>query len=238
MRCLEWNVAHQTRRRPIPAAAGVALADLAPDVVVLTEYVADESHGEFLGILKAAGLSHIEPSGYVPGQNQVLIASRWEWEVGDSSPPDFSSATVPNWRHLRLAEPGFDLIGLRVPMFESGRVRREYWDWFEGSVLAMRDRPTVLIGDLNADPGKARRVGGRHLARLTTQGWCVASPVLGWSFVGKTGLTSRIDHAILSQHFRQDSELRYIAEWNGFRFAGPREYSDHAVLCVDVSRVS
>ena len=216
--------------------AGMALANLEPDVVVLTEYVADKSHGDFLGVLKAAGLAQIEPSGYVAGQNQVLIASRSEWEVDDSNPPDHSSATTPNWRHLRLATPGFDLIGLRVPMFRSAAVRSAYWDWLENAVLAMRDRPTVLIGDLNADPGRAHRVGGGHLTRLADQGWCLATPDAGWSFVGKTGRTSRIDHAILSPHFRLDSKPQYVPEWNGFKFAGPEAYSDHAVLCVDISK--
>ena len=238
MRILGWNVGHQTRRKPIPVMAGQALVSLEPDVVVLTEYVADESHGDFLRTLRDAGLTLIEPSPYVRGQNQVLIASRWGCEVGSSIPPRLSAATAPNRLHLRLPTPGFDLIGLRVPMFKVSRLRKDYWDWLEGAVLAMGSRPTVLIGDLNADPGRARRVGGAHLGRLSAQGWRVATPAAGWSFVGKTGRTSRLDHAILSHHFHKDSESRYIAERSGFRFAGVREYSDHAVLCVDVSKAS
>lgn len=238
MRILEWNVGHQTRRKPIPGLAALALTGLDSDVVVLTEYVADESHRSFLLALSDAGLAHVKTSPYVAGQNQVLIASRWTCNVMNSSPPPLSRATTPNWLHLRMPGPGFDLIGLRVPMFEVPSVRKDYWNWFECAVLAMRGQPTVLIGDLNADPGQARRVGGVHLGRLSEKGWCIATPTMGWSFVGKTGRTSRIDHAILSRHFRTDAPPQYITEWNGFTFAGSREYSDHAVLCIDISRAS
>jgi len=70
-------------------------AGLEPDGVVLTEYVADESHRDFLHVLKDAGLARIESSLFVPGQNQVLIASRWDCDGVSSNPPQLSRATAP-----------------------------------------------------------------------------------------------------------------------------------------------
>ena len=121
-------------------------------------------------------------------------------------------------------------------MFKASQARRQYWDWLEATVLAM-DQPVVLVGDLNADPSRERRVGGVHLARLSMRGWTIATPTDGWSFIGKTGHTARIDHGIDSGHFRIE-QSEYVVEAAGFTFAGIREYSDHAVLCVDISKAS
>lgn len=121
MRILEWNVGHQTRQRLLPATAGAALVSLHPDVVVLTEYVADQSH------------------------------------PGALRPKAVSPAAVPNWLHLRLPTRGCDLVGLRVPRFNEPGAREQYWSWFEETVLAMRPESAVLIGDMNADPSRARR---------------------------------------------------------------------------------
>lgn len=236
MRILEWNVAHQTRQKPLPAAAGLALASLSPDVVVLTEYVAAESHLEFRKHLVDCGLEYVDVSPHVDGQNQVLVASRWPFTPGRSRPPDTSPAALPNWFHLRLHGPSLDLIACRVPMFKASQARRQYWDWLEAALLGM-DQPVVLVGDLNVDPSRERRVGGAHLARLSMRGWTIVTPADGWSFIGKTGHTARIDHGVASGHFRIEKP-DYVVQAAGFTFAGTREYSDHAVLRVDVAKAS
>ena len=70
----------------------------------------------------------------------------------------------------------------------------------------------VVIGDLNADPSHQGRVAGAHLARLSTRGWSIVTPTHGWSFIGKTGRTSRIDHAVVSQHFRPDESQMHSSK--------------------------
>jgi endonuclease/exonuclease/phosphatase family metal-dependent hydrolase len=236
MRFATWNVAHQAKpHRQIPEAIGTALGSLSPDVLVLTEYVANETHAPFLQALDRAGLSHVRTSSYVRSENQVLVASRHPLEAGTVTGPDITPATGSNWLHVRIPNMGVEVVGVRAPMFKVGANRRQYWDWFEQTVPTLTSAPTVLLGDLNADPSRTRACGGAHLARLGAMGWTVVTPVSGWAFQGKTGHTSRIDHGILSPGCSA-SAAEYRTSCGDIELAGAprRGYSDHAVLQFDV----
>ena len=60
------------------------------------------------------------------------------------------------------------------------------------------------------------------------------TPAEGWSYMGKKGHTSRIDHGLLSPGLVA-KETWYVAEADGVVLAGshPPAYSDHAVLVID-----
>jgi endonuclease/exonuclease/phosphatase family metal-dependent hydrolase len=237
MRFATWNVAHQAKaHRQLLESIGTALGALAADVLVLNEYVANDTHGPFLAALDRVGLKHVQRSGYVHGENQVLIASRYPLVPGNVIGPDITPATRPNWLHAHIPQLGVDVVGVRAPMFKVGKNRREYWDWFEKTVPTLTDAPTVLLGDLNTDPTRTRACGGAHLARLGALGWKVVTPASGWAFQGKTGNTSRIDHGIVSPGCIA-SGAEYCTSCGGVNLAGaPRNgYSDHAVLMFDVS---
>lgn len=62
----------------------------------------------------------------------------------------------------------------------------------------------------------------------------MVTPAEGWSDMGKTGTTVRIDHALLSPGLVA-TEARYVAEVDGVALAGkhPLAYSDHALLVIE-----
>ena len=231
MRFLTWNLGHQTRPKPLPASIGSALAKLSPDVVVLTEYVYDDSHRPFLDALKEQGLAHRLVSDHVLRQNQVLIASRYPMERGGiTCAVGLSDATGPNWLHVRLAT-GADVVGFRRPMFKAvTRAVTKYWEWLGTAIEPLSVGPAVMLGDFNAVSTS------RFLRRPVTNGWQLVTPRTGWSFQGKTGLCSASDHALVSRDF-QIMEAAYTPYVPGCTFAGSSDaYSDHAVFRFELER--
>jgi hypothetical protein len=203
------------------------LCDLSPDVVVLTEYVHDDSNAPFLTELENAGLRHCRVSTYVEGQNQVLIASRSSINIGAiSCNVGLSHATAPNWLHVH--SPELDIVGFRRPMFKGvPRAVSRYWEWVSRSVEPLLNSSTVLVGDFNAG------VRSRAVRRLKDIGWQVATGN-GWSFQSKTGEVTSIDHALVSPDLTI-VDAAYELAIGDCAFAGTSvAYSDHAVLRVDL----
>lgn len=235
MRVLAWNVAHQSRRkRTFPMSVGSNLAKLSPDVIVLSEYVANPSQNHFRQELTDSGYHFLVATEYVDGENQVLVAARNPLAIGDIRGPMISPATRPNWLHVKISSIPLDLVGLRVPMFEIKGGSRLYWDWLEATLPSLSVKPTMLIGDLNVKPERTRSVGGRHLTRLVAQGWTVVTPQTGCSYFGSGEYTSRLDHALLSPGL-VCRNAEYVCDIGELKLAGPLKsgYSDHAALVVD-----
>jgi hypothetical protein len=231
MRFVTWNVGHQTRRRPLPVGLANALAELEPDVVVLTEYVSDDSHAPFLGLLKQRGLSESCRTEPVKGQNQVLIVARNPLTTDNTVRcTELSAATVPNWLHVCASD--VDVVGFRVPMFNGiRRGRTRYWEWLQTTLASLANRPSVLLGDFNATRSFP------PLSKIVADGWQLATPSDGWSYRGKTGTSAAIDHGLVSRHFRV-VEASYMEKQGTVCFAGVSgAYSDHAVLRFDVELV-
>lgn len=64
------------------------------------------------------------------------------------------------------------------------------------------DRPFVIMGDFNTDPGDPRARCGDRLSQLVDEGWQHAMPRLGASYWAiKNGGERRLDHAFISRHF-------------------------------------
>ncbi len=239
MRLLAWNLNHRARPRVVPEGVSRAIAALAPDVAVLTEYVSRNSHERFIGQLAALGLPHAMASGKVPGQNQVLVASRQRFERGSLRAPDIEPAFPPNVLHVTLPEAGVGILAMRVPDYShKAPLRRACWDWIESTAATVRHAPFVILGDLNIDPGYPPKQCGDRIPRLVASGWHWALPPQGGSFWPlKGGTPKRLDHAVVTRHFHRVSAA-YVEEVDGIRLGargGRGALSDHAALVVELS---
>ncbi len=156
MRILAWNINHRTRKMAVAAAIPAGILSLNPDAVVMTEYVEGPDHIAFCAALAAGGLSKRFNTPTQVGHNQVLVASRSMANLGMLSPPIGLGHAVSNCIHVRLASSPLDLIGVRVPMYKSTTEIRSYWDWFGAAIAPLFASASVIIGDLNADPRRAR----------------------------------------------------------------------------------
>ena len=238
MRIAAWNVAHQIRRRPFPADVLQAFLALDPDVVVFTEYVPGPDHERVVADLAEAGFAGIHISDRVERQNQVLVATRMVSDRGPWEAPPIRPQVPPNFLHVEVPELDLQVVGLRIPMFVRGDTAGEhlYRDWIRDQASAWGAQRTVVIGDMNTGPDRARSWQWRSLSSFAADGWSVVTPAEGWSYMGKKGHTSRIDHALLSPGLVA-TEARYEAEADGVVLAGkhPPAYTDHAVLSAILS---
>lgn len=235
MRILAWNINHRTRKKAVPARIPASILSLNPDVVVMTEYVEGPDHVAFCAALAAGGLSVRFNSLGQGRHNQVLIASRSVANLGTCAPPGTLGHAASNCLRVHLVSPLLDLIGVRVPMYKSTTEIRSYWDWFGAAIEPLLASASVIIGDLNADPRRARGPASECLRRLVATGWQLPDPVGPWSYISTTGLTSRLDHALVSPDLTV-TRAEYIVSANGFDFAGPGRgcLSDHTPLILDI----
>jgi len=214
-----------------------AFLTLEPDVVVFTEYVPGPDHKRVVADLADAGYEGIHISDRVERQNQVLVATRAASDRGPWASPPIRPQIPPNFLHVAVPELDLQVVGLRIPMFVRGDTAGEhlYRDWIRDQATLWGTRRTVVIGDLNSGPERERSWQWRSLTSFAEEGWSVVTPDEGWSYMGKKGNTSRIDHALLSPGV-EVVEARYTTDACGFILAGkhPPSYSDHAVLVVDV----
>jgi hypothetical protein len=204
-------------------------------VAVLTEYVEGPDHNAFCAALTAGGLSARFNSLGQGRHNQVFMASRSVANLGTCAPPGTLSHAASNCLRVRLVSPLLDLIGVRVPMYKSITEIRSYWDWFSAAIEPLLASASVVIGDLNADPRHAKGPASECLRRLVSTGWQLPDPVGPWSYISTTGLTSRLDHALVSPDLTI-TRAEYIASANGFGFAGIGRgcLSDHTPLILDI----
>ncbi len=233
MRIVAWNVNHRTRRKPVPEALPTALLALGPGLVVLTEYVVGPDHDAFCRALRVGGLNARFMTCARAGYNQVLVATRYPAQAGVFSHPDPASHAASNCLHVRVLDPALDLVGLRVPMYKTPAEVRAYWAWFEEGTRRFLSAPAVLVGDLNVDPDHPPGPGSEALQRLQTLGWRIPVAAGPWSWTGSSGVTSRLDHALLSPHVTTKG-AHYVDRVDGLVVAGREGLSDHAMLVLDV----
>jgi len=237
MRFAAWNVAHQIRQRPFPSDVLDAFLSLRPDVVIFTEYVPGPDHGRVVSDLTQASFSGIHLSERVERQNQVLVATRMPSERGRWSAPEIRPQVPPNFLHVFVPHLDLNVIGLRVPMFVSGDAasERRYRTWLREQAEDWGQHRTIVMGDLNVDPRKARSWQWRSLQSFAEAGWSPTTPDEGWSYMSTKGHVSRIDHGLLSPGL-ECLEARYVADADGVVLAGrhPPAPSDHAVLVMEV----
>ena len=237
MRFAAWNVAHQIRQRPFPKPVLQAFLSLRPDVVIFTEYVPGPDHERVLADLSDAGFAGIHVSERVERQNQVLLATKLPSSVGAWIAPAIRPQIPPNLLHVVIPELDLNVVGLRIPMFVSGdsASEHEYRGWLREQADKWGEHPTVVMGDLNAGPHRARSWQWRSLESFAEAGWSLVTPVEGWSYMSKTGHCSVIDHGLLSAGL-SCVESKYVTEADGVVLAGrhPAAPSDHAVFVMDI----
>jgi endonuclease/exonuclease/phosphatase family metal-dependent hydrolase len=242
MKILTWNINHRTFNRKIPYYMAKAIASLTPDVIVLTEYVPGSSHQRFIEQLASYGFIYHVISKRALKENQVFIAANTTLECGEIlAPMDIEKSVPSNALHILLPQKGFDILGLRVPDFSNKPIiqspfKRQCWDWILKIAAENRERPFVIIGDFNTDPGDSRAKCGDRLSQLVDEGWQHAMPKLGASYWAITnGSERRLDHAFISSHF-DILDAKYILESDGYAFAGKKSeaMSDHAVLLIEI----
>lgn len=229
-----WNVGHRTRRKPIPDELPGALELLNSDVIVLTEFVDDGPDRDvFRAKLGASGYVHIHATDPLPAHNQVFVASRLPFDIGDIVAPTTTSHAISNFLHVSLRDSDIELVGMRAPSY-TGAERSSYWGEVDGILRNAGDRALVVAGDLNEDPfkGVSESFTSRRFHGLET--FSAARPVGRWSFMDphKESKRSRIDHVLHTPRIRI-SDARYVDEVGGFRLAGPvssAPLSDHAAL--------
>lgn len=136
---------------------------------------------------------------------------------------------------MHLPDENLDVVGMRVPAYKENEKKDAYWREFVQIATPTIHKRIVFIGDLNADPTHLRYVGARHLNQLAEAGWQLPPPEGDWSYMSKTGVTSRIDYALVSPRLGVTA-ARYVSEISRIKLAGSDEtaFSDHAALIVDV----
>jgi exonuclease III len=236
MKVISWNANHRTKEKKIPDKMIDGLLSLNPDIIVLTEFVPGASRERFIKDLVDAGLVHIKTPNYVPNQNTIVVASRYQLNVGGILAPAIDPAIPPNFCHLTLPTENLDLIAIRIPDYsKSLKIKREYWDWTLAMASTFNEKRCLLCGDFNTSPQYSRARCGDRIQKLIDLGWVKVSPGNGYSYWNPKGYGVQIDHAFTKGAITV-SASEYINEKNGVYFVGKKgeELSDHAVLSIDI----
>ena len=229
-----WNVGHRARRKAIPDGLHIVLESLDSDVVMLTEFVdGGADRDQLRERLRAAGYHQIQLTDPLPVHNQVFVASRLPFDVGDIAAPTTDSHATSNFLHVRLDDSDIELIGVRAPSY-TGAVKSAYWGEVDGILRNAGDRALVVAGDLNEDPFKGVSESFNSRKFRGSASFSAARPEGRWSYMNpnKEASRSRIDHVLHTPRVRI-SDARYVDEIAGIRLAGPASsspLSDHAAL--------
>lgn len=253
MRIATWNLDHRAGRGRVTPARLLtqALHEMAVDVVVLTEFVPRRSPG-FEAAIREAGLAYLEHSELKGSGNNVLIASRHRLEPGRSAVPDFGDQDAQtNVLHMRLADPGIDILGLRIPAYAPRHENwKRMWDWIDGAAKQLKDVPAVILGDFNVDPNPDRmskkwqcpdrlQAMEKEWQRVPTTGasyWSVGRSPAGHVL----SRPRQLDHAFVSRHLHVREAL-YQTTTASCVLVDPEKprsreaaLSDHAALIVEI----
>lgn len=226
MRVVSINFGHKTRPHRVQPPLVGALLDLAPDVLVLVEYVEGHGRPDLRAVLAAGGLQHIATSPAVVRKegrwwNQVLIASRWSVEPPARPEVEGRDEGLAS-ALLRIRTGGLGLTGVRVPMRTSTAAWYAMW-----GTLVPAFEGDLLIGDLNIDPARSEKRDQEPLRLLREAGWRRYTAVGAWSYRSGSGHTSKVDHVFTRGHIAALS-ARYVSE--PFVTEG---LTDHAALVVE-----
>ena len=199
LRVLAWNLNHRARAKAIPSTLADAIASLKPDVIVLNEYVHGDSRRPFLDQLAERGLPHWLVSHDTPlGENHVLIASRTPIEAGDIRAPAIAPSVPSNFLHVILPKEHCEILGLRIPEYsKQPKFKRACWDWIIKTATTAKDRPFVLIGDFNTDPGDPGALCRDCIGKLMMTDGYWHHPRGNELLDGERQVPCRIDHASL-----------------------------------------
>lgn len=128
------------------------LAELAADVLVLTEFKTGPLEDELRALLAIAGYPHLLSHPQRPFSLGTAIASREPLKAAALPVP---STTEP-WRSIGVSVGGVDVFGFYFPL---GAAKQVYWDWLLANAEELRDRNAILIGDFNTGKMRADEAG-------------------------------------------------------------------------------
>lgn len=242
LRVLSWNVwglptvsAYMPERmRALPDA----IASFAPDVVVLQELWEEQEGAKLARGLGRHGYAYTEHLVKTPaGKTGLFIASRRALTRAEFHPFTFGRTPHTLWHLDWMASKGVGRWIVATPLggvvIANTHLQAQYaTDTYDAErlsqaieiLLSHRDpqnRPTIIAGDFNSDPGDVPRTTLGDLGRLTDAS---DAPSPDTVFVRNgTGLSIRVLEAreVLTEHYALD---------NGER----APLSDHAAVLVDV----
>lgn len=235
-----WNILHGGGARRLPEIA-LALLDLAPDVIVLSEYRSARG-GALRGVLADHGWHHQACTNPPPRVNGVLIAARDPIEPVREEPGP--SSLAHRWLSARLPTWGLVLTGLHLPEDQRLADKRSAWAYLLRSARLRIAQRAVFIGDFNTGRHRADEAGATfacstQMGMLWSMGyrdaWREANErgrlgLLEASWQSPAGAAFRIDHAFVSPVLAGAIEGAHLLQ-----DLRERGLSDHAPLRVDLS---
>jgi exonuclease III len=242
MRLVSWNILHGAGSRRTPLVA-LRLCDLAPDLVVLTEF-RRTTGGQIAGVLHDRGLVHQLSTEPPAGRNGVFIASRTPLTAGDPGPDAWARH---RWLDVGLPALGATLTAIHAPdthRSDAAGIQRQaaFWQHLVRLCRARRSQNHMVAGDLNTgrsglDGAGERFTGTVFLGRISTLGYRdafrlgqprAAAP----TWFSHTGAGVRIDAVWMS-----DLLVGQVQNaWHDGSARSEKE-SDHAPVVVDLRGV-
>jgi endonuclease/exonuclease/phosphatase family metal-dependent hydrolase len=234
VKILSWNLNHRTLEKPIPDTVVDVFRALAPDLILLNEFVDGPSRTSFRTALCGSGWVYQQVSATPGRHNQVFAAANIPIHAGQLEAPRVDGSALSNFLHLRLEEQPFEVVGFRVPMYKKAADRNAYWAELLRIMREAHNRPIAFIGDLNRDPfARTFDSNATSLRFPDDEAYQLPNPLGSWSYINMRGTTtSRLDH-VLHTDALEASGASYITQLGGLLLAGPHNsspISDHAAL--------
>ncbi len=241
LKVFAWNLNHRINQKVIPSSVADLLADLDVDIALFNEFVERLPREAFRQQLADQGYVHQLVSYSPDRHNRVLAASVAPISLGDLRPPSMDGAATASLLHVLVDGSELEIIGLRVPAYETGLEKRQYRSELNEILRAAQGRTIVVAGDFNEDP--FRRTADSAATTLPFSGaekFTVTKPIGDWSYMNSSGTkTSRIDHVMHAGAVRIVDPV-YCYEVDGLHLAGPKDLapiSDHAALVFAVEPI-
>lgn len=173
-RLVAWNIRAGGGKRA--ERIGEALADLNPDLVVLSEFRSGPPSQRVAEVLAEAGLSaqRTALNEVKPNTNAVMIASRLPLSrVGLRKAPQEPG----RWLMARHEESGLAIGAMHIPNQHTGR-KPSYHDAIVELAQRWRKRPAILVGDTNS--GRIDMDEETPVFNKRTDQWFDRLEAVGW----------------------------------------------------------
>ncbi|MBK1649907.1 endonuclease/exonuclease/phosphatase family protein [Rhabdochromatium marinum] len=233
-----WNLNNRVGKQKFHSEAADAAIALDADIVVFTEFFPGSHLASFQTTLEDAGWPYqliSEDTGEI--SNRILIVSKFPLERLSLDPPAFDKQFPANLLCTFIPSLDLSLIGVRVPAYygtKTASMLLPSWSWLEETAQALKDQPSIILGDLNVSLKSPKSKGGDHFRRILENDWHRAEPTGRASYFGHGNIRTEIDHIIGTKHC-SFFDSQYVEVAGDFTLAGkPNSISDHAAL---VSRV-
>jgi exonuclease III len=230
MRLLTLNIRHGggSRRRAIAEF----IETQAADVVVLTEYRANDSGRALREAMSESGLRFQATGSEAPRVNSVCIASRFPFARIDGAGEGDADAH-------RLLVARFEDWALAGVYFPQKEAKRRVFERIRGEVLPALGARGVILGDLNTGRPFEDEAGDTFhcseafddlLASGLVDAWRRRNPLAKeFTWFSRANNGFRIDHALCTPAF--DASVRAVQYLHEPRLNG---VTDHSGLVVEV----